>query len=132
MDAPAVIDLWTASGLVVPQNDPDRDIQRKLHVDPDLFLVGEVDGLIIATVMAGYEGHRGWVNYLAVAPRYRRQGLGTAMMRKVECLLRERGCPKINLQIRETHQAIRAFYEAVGFTQDHVISMGRRLHIDDG
>ena len=73
-DRDDVIELWKMCGLVVPQNDPERDIERNLKVDPEWFLVGELGGKIIATCMVGYEGHRGWINYLAVAPRYRRRG----------------------------------------------------------
>jgi ribosomal protein S18 acetylase RimI-like enzyme len=75
-DETAVIDLWKRCGLVVPQDNPRADIQRKLKVAPELFLVGTLGAGIVATVMAGYEGHRGWVNYLAVAPQHQKTGLG--------------------------------------------------------
>ena len=83
-----------------PWNDPRTDIERKLRVDPELFLVAVEEDLVVGSVMAGYEGHRGWINYLAVDPSRRRQGLGTRLMDEAEGLLAERGCPKINLQIR--------------------------------
>lgn len=126
-DTQTVIKLWQACGLVVPQNNPLCDIERKLRVDPDLLLVGELDETIVATVMVGYEGHRGWINYLAVSPAHQRKGFATTMMREAERLLLARGCPKINLQVRETNAAIRAFYEAIGYRQDPVLSMGKRL-----
>ena len=122
-----VISLWKICGLVKPWNDPDRDIQRKLGVDPDLFLIGLEDGHLAASVMGGYEGHRGWINYLAVHPEYRRRGYGREIMCAVEMKLREKGAPKINLQIRTSNSDAAGFYEAIGFKQDDVISMGKRL-----
>lgn len=130
-DQETIVDLWKACGLVVPWNDPYKDIHRKLQVSPDLFLVGELDGEIVATVMGGYEGHRGWVNYLAVAPRHRKNGRGRAMMDAVEQRLRQRGCPKINLQVRATNAEVLAFYRALGYRQDHVVSLGKRLESDE-
>lgn len=122
-----VIALWETCGLVVPHNHPGRDIARKLAVNPEWFLVGLLDGRLVATCMAGYEGHRGWLNYLAVLPACRRQGHATAMVREAEKLLKQAGCPKINLQIRETNHSVIRFYRKIGYVQDPVISMGRRL-----
>lgn len=129
-DEEAVIALWHACGLVVPQNNPKRDIVRKLRVNPELFLVGDLDGKIIATCMAGYEGHRGWINYLAVAPEHQRKGFAREIMQHAESLLREAGCPKINLQVRSTNAAVIAFYEQIGFQIDAVTSLGKRLVSD--
>ncbi len=129
-DQAAVIALWQACGLTRAWNDPAQDIARKLTVQPELFLVGASNEEVIASVMAGYEGHRGWVNYLAVSPTYQRQSYARQLMREVERLLRERGCPKINLQIRSSNAAVIAFYRHIGYAQDDVVSMGRRL-IDD-
>jgi ribosomal protein S18 acetylase RimI-like enzyme len=123
----AVVALWQACGLVVGHNNPGRDIARKLEVNPEWFLVGLLDARLVATCMAGYEGHRGWINYLAVLPEYRRQGHATAMVRKAERLLRQAGCPKINLQIRETNESVIQFYRRIGYARDPVISMGKRL-----
>lgn len=130
-DQEAVVDLWTLCGLVRPWNDPRKDIARKLRVQPELFLVAEVDGAIAGSVMAGYDGHRGWINYLAVDPDARRRGLGRALMAEAERLLRERGCPKINLQVRADNREVVAFYQRIGFAQDAVVSFGKRLE-DDG
>jgi len=130
-DQDRVIALWSECGLVVPWNDPARDIDRKLKVDRDLFLVGVIGGDLVATVMGGYEGHRGWINYLAVHPSQRRRGHGEAMMGAVEHRLRAMGCPKINLQIRATNAAAAGFYEAIGYRDDHVIGMGKRLVSDE-
>ena len=129
-DEAAVIQLWINCGLVAPQNDPVRDIQRKAKVNPEWFLVGLENNQIVASCMAGYEGHRGWINYLAVSPEEQGRGLAKQIMEKAERLLREAGCPKINLQIRATNAKVIAFYESIGFTQDPVTSMGKRLEVD--
>ncbi|ASJ72415.1 GNAT family acetyltransferase [Granulosicoccus antarcticus] len=126
-DTDEVIMLWEACALTRPWNNPALDIQRKSALDDDLFLVGEKDGMIAGTVMAGYEGHRGWINYLAVAPSARHCGLGKQLMINVEARLLELGCPKINLQIRHGNDAVIAFYEAIGFSTDACVSMGKRL-----
>jgi len=129
-DESAVIALWGECGLVVPHNDPVADIRRKLKVAPELFLVGVLDSQIIASVMAGYEGHRGWINYLAVAPDLQGNGYGRQIMEHAEQLLRERDCPKINLQIRSSNRKVIAFYQRLGFAVDDVLSMGKRLVVD--
>lgn len=126
-DEAAVIGLWTECGLTRPWNDPRKDVARKLTVQPDLFLVGVADGAIVGTLMGGYDGHRGWINYLAVAPAHQRRGYAAALMRAVERKLLEMGCPKINLMIRSGNQAVQAFYASLGFQQDAVISLGKRL-----
>lgn len=125
-----VVNLWERCSLTAPQNDPYKDIQRKLKVDPDLFLVGKIDGKVVASVMGGYEGHRGWINYLAVDPDFRRMGLGKKIMDEIELRLRAKGCPKINLQVRESNVQVIEFYEALGFKNDNVISFGKRLEED--
>jgi len=129
-DEAAVVQLWLQCNLVVPQNNPERDIKRKLRVNPEWFLVGVIVGHIVATCMAGYEGHRGWINYLAVSPHHRRQGIGTRIMEEAEKKLSAAGCPKINLQVRETNRAVIQFYERIGYTRDLVVSMGKRLEND--
>ena len=129
-DGEAVVTLWRQCDLIRPWNDTHRDIQRKLKVRPDLFLVGVLDGQIVACVMAGYEGHRGWLNYLAVAPGHQRQGLARAIVAEAERLLRDAGCPKINLQIRTSNQGVIEFYRRLGYSTDDVISMGKRLEPD--
>jgi len=130
-DEKDVIGLWAACGLVAPQNNPKRDIQRKLKVNPDWFLVGELNGEIVASCMVGYEGHRGWINYLAVRPDCQRQGHARQIMGEAEKLLREAGCPKINLQIRATNSQVIEFYKSIGYHIDDVVSMGKRLAADE-
>jgi len=129
-DEDALVALWKMCELTVPWNNPHKDIARKLQVQPELFLVGILDNSLIATVMGGYEGHRGWINYLAVHPDFRENGYGQEIMNSVETGLREMGCPKINLQIRRGNNKIAFFYQKLGFTYDHVISMGKRLEAD--
>lgn len=126
-DRAAVVELWQSTGLTMPHNDPNKDIDRKLKVDPDLFLVGEVKGSLVATAMAGYEGHRGWVNYLAVQPGLHGEGLGRLLMERVEALLKDRGCPKVNLQVRSSNADVIAFYQALGYVVDPAVSLGKRL-----
>jgi ribosomal protein S18 acetylase RimI-like enzyme len=130
-DENAVVSLWRRCDLVCPWNDPAKDIRRKLAVRPDLFLVGELDGEIIACVMAGYEGHRGWLNYLAVAPEHRRRGYARAIVEEAERLLQQSGCPKINLQVRTSNREVIEFYRRLGYEVDDVVSMGKRLEHDD-
>src|ERR1700722_665234 len=130
-DEDAVISLWRQCELVRPVNDPHKDIRRKLAVRPDLFLVGVLDGKIVACVMAGYDGHRGWLNYIAVAPEYQRRGYGRAIVDEAERLLRAEGCAKVNLQVRTTNQRVIEFYRRIGFVADDVLSMGKRLEHDE-
>ena len=131
-DESAVIDLWKRCELTRAWNDPAKDIGRKLSAQREMFLVAidEATDVLVGTVMAGYEGHRGWINYLAVAPEFRRRGIARALMNEAEKLLRIAGCPKINLQIRSSNAEVIAFYRAIGYGIDDVISMGKRL-IDD-
>jgi len=130
-DEEDLVQLWEDCGLVVPWNNPRKDIQRKLKVQSEMFLVGFLDGMLIASVMAGYEGHRGWINYLAVHPNYRRDGIGRQMMGAAEARLRAAGCPKINLQVRANNQGVIEFYKRIGFKNDDVISLGKRLDPDE-
>jgi ribosomal protein S18 acetylase RimI-like enzyme len=126
-DTEAVVALWHACDLTRPWNDAYRDIERKRTVQPDLFLVGTVEGRPVATLMAGYDGHRGWLNYLAVSPEHRGSGFGRALVREAETRLEALGCPKVNLQVRAGNDAAIGFYAALGYAPDGSISMGRRI-----
>jgi ribosomal protein S18 acetylase RimI-like enzyme len=130
-DEAAVVALWEECRLTRPWNYPHKDIARKLAVQPELFVVGVVDGTLMATVMAGYEGHRGWVNYLAVAPAFRGRGFARALMQHVEELLLRRGCPKVSLLVRTSNPEVVAFYRHLGYIQDEAVSMGKRLIVDE-
>ena len=129
-DEDTIVQLWTDCGLVVPWNDPHQDIQRKLGVQAEFFLVGCYNDQIIASVMAGYDGHRGWINYLAVHPLFQRKGIASQIMEKAESLLRAAGCPKINLQVRSTNADVLSFYRSLGFKTDEVVSLGKRIGND--
>lgn len=136
-DTEAVIALWEACELTRPWNDPRKDIERKVGLQPDLFLVGCAEdagdggGAVVASVMVGYDGHRGWINYLAVAPERRRTGLARALVAAAEERLVALGCPKVNLQVRDTNTEAMAFWESLGFVPDKAVALGRRLIPDD-
>lgn len=127
-DHDAVVALWRTVFPNAPaRNDPVRDIQRKSSVQPDLFLVAELAGAIAGTCMAGFDGHRGWVHLVAVAPEHRHRGVGAELMRRAESLLAERGCPKLNLQVRASTPEAVDFYRRLGFQVEERISMGKVL-----
>ena len=135
-DEPAAVALWGACGLLRPWNDPHKDIARKLLVQPELFLVAVASGAgagaepaecLVGTVMAGYDGHRGWVYYLAVDPSWQGQGVGRRLMQRVEADLLALGCPKINLMVRSENTAVLDFYAHLGFSADASASLGKRL-----
>lgn len=131
-DTEAVVSLWETCGLTRPWNDPRADIARKLSVQPELFLVateGQL-GTVVGSAMAGYDGHRGWVYYLATAPTHRGQGIGAALMRKVERMLHDLGCPKVHLMVRSDNEQAAGFYERLGYETVEVGMLGRRLIVD--
>jgi ribosomal protein S18 acetylase RimI-like enzyme len=130
-DEDAVIDLWRRCELLRPWNNPHQDIQRKLKVQAELFLVGVLSGSVVATAMGGYDGHRGWVNYLAVDPACQRKGYGRTMMQEIEKRLIELGCPKINLQVRKGNDAALKFYASIDYKEDAAVSLGKRLITDE-
>jgi len=130
-DEAAVIALWEAAGLTRSWNDPRKDIARKQAVQREGFLVGTEDAVVMASVMVGYDGHRGWINYLAVDPAHRMKGHARTLMREAERLLEAAGCPKVNLQIRTSNASVIEFYKAIGYAQDDVVSFGRRLIADE-
>ena len=126
-----LIDLWVECGLVVPWNDPGKDIRRKLDDSPQLFFVGEIEEEIIASCMAGYDGHRGWIYYLAVKPQYQKQGIASSMLAHAENALLKIGCPKIDLMVRNTNSEIISFYHKVGYKNDPVVVLSKRLESDE-
>ena len=129
-DEEALVSLWNMCKLTVPWNNPYKDIARKLKVQAELFLVGYLKDKLIASVMAGYDGHRGWINYFAVHPDFQARGYGKQLMDNVENRLRELGCPKINLQIREGNDKVLSYYQKLGFVEEKRINMGKRLEDD--
>ena len=127
-DEQPVVALWReVFPDAPPWNDPRRDIARKLFEQRELFLVATVDGSVVGTAMAGYDGHRGWVYYLAVSPEQRRTGIGTALMQRVEADLAAVGCPKLNLQVRASNEEAVSFYQRLGYVIEQRVSMGKRL-----
>ncbi|REC94373.1 GNAT family acetyltransferase [Kushneria indalinina] len=131
-DQAAVIALWQRCGLTRPWNDPVRDIERKCSEDPTLFLVGtDQDGGVMASAMVGFDGHRGWLYYLTVDPEHQRQGYGRALIEQAERLLIERGCPKLMLMVRRGQSGLEDYYRALGFEENEVVTMGKRLIEDD-
>jgi ribosomal protein S18 acetylase RimI-like enzyme len=128
-DERAVIALWSeVLPNSAPHNDPATAIRKKLAVERDLFFVAESAGTVVGTVMGGYDGHRGWIYSVATAPTHRRQGIGSALLRRVEAALLERGCLKVNLQVRTSNAGVVAFYEKLGFVVEELVSMGKRLY----
>jgi len=130
-DITNVVNLWEQCGLVVPHNDPHKDIAAKVLFQPELFLIAQLDWQLVGTVMAGYEGHRGWLNYLAVDPEHQRKGYGRLLVDAAEHRLRELGCPKVNLQIRGQDKQALAFYRAIGYVTEDRIGMGKRMALPE-
>ena len=130
-DEQAVVALWRDCGLTRPWNDPHKDIARKRIVQREMFLVGEMEGQVVATAMAGYDGHRAWMYYLAVDPAHQRQGFGALLVRRIEEEMLVRGCPKVSLLVRGTNEQVRAFYRKLGYAQDDSVPLGKRLIPDE-
>jgi len=127
-DLEDVVTLWeTVFPNDPPWNEPRTVVRRKLGVQRELFLVGHIDGRVVASVMGGFDGFRGWVYHLAVAPDLRRRGLGRRMMEVVESKLLDLGCPKINLQIRASNQGVFDFYRTLGYGPEDRVSMSKHL-----
>jgi ribosomal protein S18 acetylase RimI-like enzyme len=130
-DKSEVIDLWRDCGLIVPWNNPETDIARKWEDSPELFFVAELEQQLVASCMSGYDGHRGWIYFLAVRPTRQRRGIAAKLIAKIEQKLVELGCPKLELMVRKSNPEVIAFYDSVGFEPDPVIVMSKRLIKDD-
>jgi ribosomal protein S18 acetylase RimI-like enzyme len=127
-DEQHVVALWTeVFAYTAPHNQPTRIIRDKLAVQRDLFFVAEIDGKVVGTVLGGYDGHRGWIYSLTVAPPARRLGIGTALVQHVEAELAKRGCAKVNLQVLASNAATVAFYKKLGYAAEERVSMGKLL-----
>jgi ribosomal protein S18 acetylase RimI-like enzyme len=132
-DTEAVVALWAEAGLTRPWNDPRLDIERKLLVQPELFLVAEdpsMSGELIGSVMAGYDGHRGWLYYLATAESHRGRGVARALVEYAENRLLDMGCPKVQLMVREGNEDVLGFYDGLGYERFSVHNTGKRLIAD--
>jgi len=131
-DTEAVVALWREvfpeyNDPTRPQRDPRANIERKLAFGDGLFWLMQIDTRIVATAMAGYDGHRGWIYSIGVAPDQRRRGHGQALLAHAETQLRALGCPKINIQVLAVNEQALAFWRAAGYQPDHVVSLGKRL-----
>ncbi len=121
-----VITLWkTAFGYDAPHNEPGLVIDKKLALQDDLFFVAQAEDKVVGTIMAGYDGHRGWLYSVAVHPENRHQGVGAALVRHAETALMDRGCVKINLQIADGNERVAGFYESLGYGFEKRVSMGK-------
>ncbi|WP_298038093.1 GNAT family acetyltransferase [uncultured Microbacterium sp.] len=129
-DTDAVIELWQETGLTRPWNDPRQDIERKLRVQPELFLVAHDEKTVLGSVMAGYDGHRGWIYYLATTPARQGEGIARGLLAEAERLLAAMGCPKVQLMVRTENEAVLSFYDAVGYESFDVRNAGKRLIAD--
>ncbi|RPH21144.1 GNAT family acetyltransferase [Buttiauxella warmboldiae] len=126
-DFEEVITLWERCDLLRPWNDPEMDIERKLNHDADLFLVAEVGGEVVGSLMGGYDGHRGSAYYLGVHPEYRGRGIANALLSRLEKKLIARGCPKIHIMVREENELVIGMYERLEYEQQDVLLLGKRL-----
>ena len=131
-DREQIIELWKTCDLTRPWNDPNKDFDRKRGFGEDLFIVLEYENKIIGTVMGGYDGHRGIMNYLAVSPDFRGKGYGKMLVEEVENKLKQLGCPKVNLLVRSDNSEVNNFYKSIDYKkQDDVSVFGKRLIADD-
>jgi ribosomal protein S18 acetylase RimI-like enzyme len=126
-DVSATIALWEACGLTRTWNDPRVDFAQAEQSDASTILLAREEGAVAGSVMVGFDGHRGWVYYLAVAEAHRRKGLGRALMEAAEAWLVAREAPKIQLMIRADNAAMRGFYDALGYAASDVTVLGKRL-----
>ncbi|MDP1590487.1 MAG: GNAT family acetyltransferase [Prosthecobacter sp.] len=123
-----VIALWkTVFGYDSAHNEPSLVIAQKLAVKDDLMFVALAGDKMAGTIMAGYDGHRGWLYSLAVLPEHRHAGIGSALVHHAEKALQSRGCLKINLQVVESNSRVVAFYQTLGYKVEPRVSMGKRL-----
>tara|TARA_B100000925_G_scaffold234762_1_gene183399 strand:- start:1072 stop:1500 length:429 start_codon:yes stop_codon:yes gene_type:complete len=131
-DKEQVINLWIKCDLIRPWNDPYKDISRKKGTGSDLFIILEYNDTIVGTVMGGYDGHRGIMNYLAVHPNFQRNGYGAMLVNEIEKKLLEMGCPKINLLVRKDNDKVGKFYQKIDYNnQTDVLLFSKRLIPDD-
>jgi ribosomal protein S18 acetylase RimI-like enzyme len=126
-DMGEVIALWEACELTRPWNDPAADYRLAVANETSAILLAHSEGELVGSVLTGFDGHRGWVYYLAVNPDFQKQGLGRKMMAAAEAWLRDRNAPKIQLMVRDDNEAAIGFYKALGYDVQPVVTIGRRL-----
>jgi len=130
-DTDQVLDVWSLAGMTTPERNPRADIQKKLRHSPESFFVGVLEGKVVATVMVGYDGHRGWIYSLAVRPDLQRKGIGSQMMEEAENWLRQHGCPRAKLQIDEARSDVAGFYKKLGYEVQPLVSMAKWFRVSD-
>jgi ribosomal protein S18 acetylase RimI-like enzyme len=126
-DEDDVVELWRRCNLIVPWNDPHVDVRKKMAFQRELFFVGTVNDKVVGSIMAGYDGHRGWIYYMGVDPDHEGRGFGRKLMDRALDELKGLGCYKVNLQVRESNTKVIEFYKRLGFEDDHVLGLGKRL-----
>jgi len=129
-DIPALVALWHDCDLIRPWNDPTADARLAIDGATATILGAHEGDRLIASVMTGFDGHRGWVYYLAVSPLHRRLGLGRSLMQAAEHWLRDRGAPKIQLMVRGDNLLATGFYTALGYATQDVVTLGKRLDLE--
>jgi ribosomal protein S18 acetylase RimI-like enzyme len=129
-DEAEMIALWQLCGLIVPWNNPFTDIARKTADSPELFFTGKIGERLVASCMAGYDGHRGWIYFLAVHPEQQRRGLAARLVAHAEARLTQLGCPKLELMVRDSNREVIDFYEAIGYRLEPVSVLSKRLQHD--
>ena len=130
-DTDQVLEVWSLAGMTTPERNPRSDIQKKLRHSPESFFVGTLEGKIVATVMVGYDGHRGWIYSLAVTPELQRKGIGSQMMGHAESWLRQQGCLRAKLQIDEARGDVAGFYRKLGYEVQPLVSMAKWFRVTD-
>jgi ribosomal protein S18 acetylase RimI-like enzyme len=130
-DTDAVLEVWSLAGMIMPERNPRSDIQKKLRQSPESFFVGTLEGKVVATVMVGYDGHRGWIYLLAVKPDLQRKGIGTQLMEHAESWLRQQGCLRVKLQIDEARSDVAGFYKRLGYEVQPLVSMAKWFRVSD-
>ncbi len=130
-DTDAVLAVWSLAGMTTPHRNPRSDIQKKLRHSPESFFVGTLEGKVVATVMVGYDGHRGWIYSLAVTPDLQRKGIGSQMMEHAESWLRQQGCPRAKLQVDEARGDVTGFYRQLGYEVQPLVSMAKWFRVSD-
>ena len=123
-----VVDIWKRAGLILRPGDELDGVKVKLQRDPDLFLVAEENGEIVGVVMGAWDGRRGWINHLAVAPNRQRQGIGRALIEELEKRLLEKGAKKVNAQIYRWNTKSFDFFKSVGYeVHSDLVMIGKHI-----
>ena len=130
-DTDAVLEVWSLAGMTTPERNPRADIQKKLRHSPESFFVGVLEGKVVATVMVGYDGHRGWIYSLAVRPDLQRKGIGRQMMEEAENWLRQHGCPRVKLQVDEARGDVAGVCRKLGYEVQPLVSMAKWFRVSD-